>query len=125
MKNRIGLTIAVAGLLSIMISLPYYSGAYFLSVTMTILLNMTLAVSWDMMLRTGQLSFGIAGFFGIGSYVSIVAVSNFGVNNVVSIFLAAAFVAVIALALAFAILKLRGIYFAITTLALTMVFQSS
>ena len=48
MKNRIGLTIAVAGLLSIMISLPYYSGAYFLSVTMTILLNMTLAVSWDM-----------------------------------------------------------------------------
>ncbi|HOS52802.1 MAG TPA: branched-chain amino acid ABC transporter permease, partial [Fervidobacterium sp.] len=63
------------------------------------------------------------GFFGIGSYVSIVAVSNFGVNNVVSIFLAAAFVAVIALALAFAILKLRGIYFAITTLALTMVFS--
>ncbi len=123
MKNRTGLIIAVVGVLSVMISLPYYSGAYFLSVTMTILLNMTLAVSWDMMLRTGQLSFGIAGFFGIGSYVSIVAVSNFGVNNVVSIFLAAAFVAVIALALAFAILKLRGIYFAITTLALTMVFS--
>jgi len=107
----------------LLIFLPFYTGAYFLQVVMTILIYMTLSLSWDMMLRTGQLSFGVAGFFGVGAYVSIVSFANFGINPLISIFLAGGFMALIALALGFVVLKLRGIYFAITTLALTTVFS--
>ena len=42
--------------------LPVVTEAYFISVAITILTFMTLSISWDMMLRTGQLSFGTAGF---------------------------------------------------------------
>ncbi|PNR95965.1 branched-chain amino acid ABC transporter permease [Petrotoga sp. 9PWA.NaAc.5.4] len=107
----------------ILISLPFFTGAYFLHVLMTILIYMTLALSWDIMLRTGQLSFGIAGFFGVGAYASIITFSNFGFSPILSIFFAAGLVALIAAVLGFAVLKLREIYFAITTLALTMVFS--
>lgn len=107
----------------ILISLPFFTGAYFLHVLMTILIYMSLALSWDIMLRTGQLSFGIAGFFGVGAYASIITFSNFGFSPILSIFFAGGLVALIAAVLGFAVLKLREIYFAITTLALTMVFS--
>ncbi len=107
----------------IMILLPFFTGAYFLHVVMTILTYLTLALSWDIMLRTGQLSFGIAGFFGVGAYASIITFSQFGFNALFSILFAGGFVALIAFALGFLVLKLREIYFSIITLALTMVFS--
>lgn len=107
----------------ILIFLPFFTGAYFLQVLMTILIYMTLALSWDIMLRTGQLSFGTAGFFGVGAYASIITFSNFGFPPILSIFFAGGLVALIAAGLGFVVLKLREIYFAITTLALTMVFS--
>src|SRR5690554_8198712 len=48
-------------------SLPLYAGAYFLSVFNTIFVYMSLSLTWDMMLRTGQLSYGTAGKFGLGA----------------------------------------------------------
>lgn len=122
MKKILTPLIAIIAI-GLLIFLPFYTRAYFLHVVMTILIYMTLSLSWDMMLRTGQLSFGVAGFFGVGAYISIVSFANFGINPLVSIFLAGGFMAVIALALGFVVLKLRGIYFAITTLALTTVFS--
>jgi branched-chain amino acid transport system permease protein len=122
MKKILTPLIAIIAI-GLLIFLPFYTRAYFLHVVMTILIYMTLSLSWDMMLRTGQLSFGIAGFFGVGAYVSIVSFANFGINPLASIFLAGGFMALIALALGFVVLKLRGIYFAITTLALTTVFS--
>ncbi|HPZ29563.1 MAG TPA: branched-chain amino acid ABC transporter permease [Defluviitoga sp.] len=107
----------------LLIFLPYFIGAYLLHVLMTIFIYMTLALSWDMMLRTGQLSFGVAGFFGVGAYASIITCSRLGFNPLVSILFAGFFVALIALGLGFAVLKLRDIYFSITTLAITMVFS--
>jgi len=110
-------------LLIIAFTLPLYAGAYVMSVFNTILVFMALGLSWDMMLRTGQLSFGTAGFFGLGAYASVLIVTNMGFNPVVSLFVGAAFSGLIAFALGFIVLRLRQIYFAITTLALTHVFS--
>jgi ABC-type branched-subunit amino acid transport system permease subunit len=46
---------------------------------------MSLALTWDMMLRTGQLSYGTAGLFGLGAYASALLVAKAGVNPLVSI----------------------------------------
>ncbi|WP_448531767.1 branched-chain amino acid ABC transporter permease [Pseudothermotoga sp.] len=103
--------------------LPFFVGAYLIHVLTSIMIFLSLALSWDMMLRTGQLSFGIAGFFGLGAYASIIAVDDFSIDPLWSILVAAGFAALIALALGWIVLRLREIYFAITTLALSSVFM--
>lgn len=103
--------------------LPIVTEAYFISIAITILTFMTLALSWDMMLRTGQLSFGTAGFFGLGGYTGIIAAADFGVDPVIGIMLGGLVAGGIALILGMAILRLRGLYFAITTMALASVFM--
>jgi len=53
----------------IAITLPFFAGDYPLQVGRNIMMYMALAISWDMLLRSGQVSFGIAGMFGLGAYV--------------------------------------------------------
>ncbi len=110
-------------LTALAVVLPFFTGAYVLSIFISIFVFLSLSLSWDMMLRTGQLSFGTAGFFGIGAYASALAVANLGLNPILSIILGGLFSAIIAFALGFVVLRLREIYFAITTLALTHVFS--
>lgn len=119
MKNRAVLSLLVV----LAASLPLFMGPYFLSVFSTIFVFLSLSLSWDMMLRTGQLSFGTAGFFGLGAYASVLLVIKLGVNPILSILLGGVFSATLAFLLGFAILRLRAIYFSITTLALTSVFS--
>ncbi len=101
---------------------PLVSGAYTQQVAVTTLIYMTLALSWDMLLRSGQLSFGTAGFFGLGSYAAVLLFLNVGVNPITSILLGGVFAGVVALLVGLAVLRLRGMYFAITTLALASIF---
>jgi len=75
------------------------------------------------MLRTGQLSFGTAGFFGLGGYASALIVAQLGLNPILSLLVGAIFAGLVAFGLGFIVLRLRQIYFAITTLALTHVFS--
>src|SRR6056297_962843 len=110
-------------LIVIALTLPLYTGVYILHIFSSILIFLALSLSWDMMLRTGQLSFGTAGFFGLGAYASVLIVVNMGFNPILSLLIGAIFSGVIAFALGFIVLRLREIYFAITTLALTHVFS--
>ena len=103
--------------------MPFLAGGYLLQVSTTILIFMSLSISWDMMLRTGQLSFGNAGFFGLGAYASLLTVSFLNLNPILSIIFAGLFAALIAFIVGLGVLRLREIYFAITTLALAHVFQ--
>ncbi len=120
MKKKLVLFIIITG---VALFLPFFTGAYFLSIFTSIFVFLSLSLSWDMMLRTGQLSFGTAGFFGLGAYASALTVANLGLNPILSIILGGLFAAIIAFVLGFIVLRLRLIYFSITTLALTHVFS--
>jgi branched-chain amino acid transport system permease protein len=98
-------------------------GAYMLNVARSVITYMALAISWDMLLRSGQISFGIAGLFGLGSYASALGVLRGGMDPFISIIFAALFAGVVAFILGFGILRLRGMYFSITTLALMEIFR--
>ncbi|MDD2332818.1 MAG: branched-chain amino acid ABC transporter permease [Mesotoga sp.] len=115
--------ILVLILLAAAIALPLMTESYFITVAITILTFMSLALSWDMMLRTGQLSFGTAGFFGLGGYAGIIAVADSGVDPITGIIIAGLVAGIVSLVLGMAILRLRGLYFAITTMALASVFM--
>ena len=105
------------------IALPLFAGDYPLQVARNVMLYMALAVSWDMLLRSGQISFGIAGIFGLGSYASILAVVRGGMAPLLAIPFAALFSALAAFLLGFLILRLRHTYFSIVTLALGEIFR--
>jgi len=113
-----------AALFALMASLPLYTGSYFLHTVFIIMIYMSLALSWDMLVRTGQISFGIAGLFGVGSYAScILQAFNPGLNPLISIVFGAVVAGIVALLLGLATLKLRGMYFAIITLAMAEIFR--
>jgi branched-chain amino acid transport system permease protein len=122
MKNKTSYIVAAA-VAAVAIAFPAFLGAYPLNVARSVMTYMALAISWDMLLRSGQISFGIAGLFGLGSYASALAVLRGGMSPELSILFAAAFAGVMAFALGFMVLRLRAMYFSITTLALMEIFR--
>jgi branched-chain amino acid transport system permease protein len=93
------------------------------SIALTVLVYMTLAVSWDMLLRSGQISFGIAGFFGLGAYGSALSMLKLDIPQMLSIPVGALVSFVVAFFIGYLVLRLRGMYFAIVTLALSEIFR--
>jgi branched-chain amino acid transport system permease protein len=110
-------------LMTTVVALPLYGGTYLLSVSNLLLINMTLALSWSLLLRSGQLSLGISGFFGLGVYVAALSLIRAGLDPLVGIFLGGLISGVMALGIGAAVLHLRGMYFAIVTLALAEAFR--
>lgn len=83
-----------------------------------------LALSWDILARTGQLSLAHAAFYGAGAYTTAVVLKLAEWPLWAGIPLAGLIAAVLALALGFVTLRLHGIYFAIATLAFTEVLRA-
>ena len=83
-----------------------------------------LALSWDILARTGQLSLAHAAFFGAGAYTTAILAKldvlplwfGIGFGGIVA--------ALLALLLGSVTLRLRGIYFAIATLAFAEVLKA-
>lgn len=96
---------------------PFADNAYLLFLGNVMLMFMTLALSWDVVARTGQLSLAHAAFFGIGAYTVALGYKLAGLPPLVGLLLASLSSGVLALFLGVATLRLRGIYFSIATLA--------
>jgi branched-chain amino acid transport system permease protein len=122
MRSALRIVVPVLAL-GFAVLMPLWTGPYPLAVARSVLTYMALAVSWDMLLRSGQISFGIAGFFGLGAYAAALGVLRAGLSPLASILFAGLFAAVVALVLGWVILRLRAVYFSITTLALAEIFK--
>jgi branched-chain amino acid transport system permease protein len=109
--------------LIILLTLPSYTGVYLLNIMDMILLYLALALSWDMLVRSGHISFGMAGLFGVGGYAAVLMNINTGVNPLFCIVLGGLAAGVLAWLVGLAVLQLRGMYFAIVTLALAEIFR--
>jgi len=107
----------------IAISLPRFLGVYPLQMLNIILIYMALALSWDMLLRSGMMSLGVAGSCGIGGYTGVLCVTQLGLNPLVGILIGSGVAALIALLVGLSVLHLRAMYFAIVTLAVTEIFR--
>jgi branched-chain amino acid transport system permease protein len=102
---------------------PLLFGDYFQTVARIIFTYMALALTWDMLLRSGQISFGIAGFFGLGTYAAVILAMKAGVNPFAAMLAGGIFASILSFALGFLVLRLRAMYFSITTLALAEIFK--
>jgi len=99
--------------------LPYLISLYNLHISIYVLQNIIIAVSWNIVAMTGQMSFGTAGFFGIGAYTATFMWELFKFPTILNIFLGGFLAAVASLIFGLICLRMRGIYFAVTTLGLT------
>jgi len=112
--------VAGAALLAAAAALPFWlnrTQPYFLQLALNVLIVAVLALSWDLLARTGQLSLAHAAFFGLGAYTSALLTTRAGVPVVAGIVLGGLMATAVAAALGVLTLRLRGIYFAIATLA--------
>ncbi len=116
----LGLALVVALLAAL---LPLVAGPYPLAVARTVFIYMALALSWDILVRSGQISFGIAGFYGLGAYAAVLGSLRAALSPYVAILLAGVVAGLVAFILGFVILRLRHTYFSITTLALAEIFR--
>ncbi len=99
---------------------PRAATAYNTTLALTVLLTIVLATSWNILSGFGgYTSFGHAGFFGIGSYVGALLLFYERTSWVPAVILAGLATSLIALAIGYPTLRLRGPYFAITMLGLT------
>ena len=110
---------AMAIVLAVLVSLPWWGSDVVVQFGINALLLAVLAQGWNIIGGyTGYASFGNSVFYGLGSYGVAIAMVQwhlpFGVGLVFGVALAVAF----ALLLGVPVLRLRGHYFAIATLAL-------
>jgi branched-chain amino acid transport system permease protein len=109
-----GFLLAVAALLIPFLGSPGLADLAFRTCTLAII-----AISWNMMAGAGLISLGHSGFWGVGAYVSILAANRLGIPFLPSLFLGMIGGALIGAGLALITGRLRGIYFAIATLAMS------
>jgi len=78
-----------------------------------------LAISWNLAANAGLISLGHSTFWGLGSYTALLIANRLGLPFVTSLIPAAAIGALVGSGLAVITGRLRGIYFAVATLALS------
>jgi branched-chain amino acid transport system permease protein len=108
--------IFAAGVLTV-IALPYISDNYIVRIATFACMYSVLALSWNFIGGfAGYPSFATAAFFGLGAYAGALS-QRHGVPMVLAWFVASAVVAFFSAGLGYAILRLRGHYFAIGSIA--------
>ena len=84
-----------------------------------------MAVAWNILGGfTGYVNFGSAGFFALGAYTSIALSKALDPPMVVALLVAALLGGLVGLGTGYLTLRLRGVYFAIATLAMAIVFET-
>jgi branched-chain amino acid transport system permease protein len=91
----------------------------------TILQGVIMAVAWNILGGfTGYVNFGSAGFFAVGVYTSVSLNKAFGLPLPVTLIIAGVISGLLGLAAGYLTLRLKGVYFAIATLAVALVFET-
>ena len=114
------LTVAVVFALSRLVTNDYFFFAAYL-----VLQYIVLAIAWNILGGyTGYVNFGTAGFFAIGAYSSVVLHKTLGPPIPVLIVVGGVIAGLLGLGMGYLTLRLRGVFFAIATLALAVVLQT-
>jgi branched-chain amino acid transport system permease protein len=111
------LALVIASLVPLFVHSPFY-----LDLFVTILVNAALGMTFVLMLRTGLVSLGVAAFWGVGAYASVVLVTKLHLSFWVSLPASALITAGVALILSYPLIRSPGFTFAILTAVIGMLF---
>jgi len=111
--------IALALLLAACLSLPLLvHDEFFVHSAIMVLYFAYLASAWNLMCGyVGQISFGHSVFSGVGGYCSVLLLTGMGLSPWLGMLVGGVASAILAVAIGFPTMRLRGPYFALTTIA--------
>jgi branched-chain amino acid transport system permease protein len=102
-----------------------YENQFFFFAGYSILQATIMATAWNILGGfTGYVNFGSAGFFAIGAYTSVALHKALEPSMLVLLLVAAVLGGLVGLGTGYLTLRLRGVYFAIATLAMAIVFET-
>jgi branched-chain amino acid transport system permease protein len=105
-------------LLVVVITMPLYAGRYYLDLGILVLTYVMLGWGLNIVVGlAGLLDLGYAAFYAIGAYSFAIASTSFGLGFWTCLPIAGLFAALFGVLLGFPVLRLRGDYLAIVTLA--------
>lgn len=79
--------------------------------------------AWGIVAQTGQLSFGHAAYIGIGAYTSTILFSQYSVSPWIGMVVGGCVAVIFGAIIGFPTLRLRGVYFALATLAFAFILK--
>ncbi len=121
---RIALVIGAIAAIVYPIPLQLQGTTYYQTVGFLVLVNAMLGVGWNVIGGwAGQFDFGPQVFFAVGAYTSALLYVKLGVDAWLGLPVAAAVAALICVVLTYPLTRLRGHYFAISTVAIWMIAQ--
>jgi branched-chain amino acid transport system permease protein len=106
------------------IPLMPFANAYIVGLVVRVLLFIALGQAWNVIAGIGgQMSLGHGVFFGIGAYVTGLLFNDAGLTPWIGMWLAAIVAGVVALIVGAITFRLRGIYFALATVVISLGFE--
>jgi len=122
MSNRLFAVVAFAIALAIAAASQLIANEYFFSAAYTVLLYVILATAWNILGGyTGYVNFGSAAFFAIGAYTTVALYYAFKLPLLFTVPAGTAVAGLAGLGLGYLTLRLRGVFFAIASLAMAVV----
>ena len=122
MKFWIGAAIVFAALVAVTATVEY---EYFFFAGYTVLMFIVLATAWNILGGyAGYVNFGTPAFFGLGAYSAAVLYKATAAPLVAQIALAALMAGALGFGAGMLTLRLRGIFFAIATIAVTVIMET-
>ncbi|MEW6034066.1 MAG: branched-chain amino acid ABC transporter permease [Chloroflexota bacterium] len=101
---------------------PLFANRYYLDIAIIIGIHTMVTVGLCLLMGyTGQISLGQAAFYGMGAYFSAILSKTYGVSPWAAMFIGAAVTGGFAYSIGIAVLRLRGNYLAMATLALGII----
>lgn len=125
MTNRTFFLLAAAFVLLVFGLSRLVTNDYFFFAGYIVLQFVAMATAWNILGGyAGYVNFGVAGFFALGAYTSVVLYKLLDPPVVLSIAAGGIVAGIVGLAMGYLTLRIRGIFFAIATLALAIVMQT-
>jgi branched-chain amino acid transport system permease protein len=123
MRRKAGALILVVALVGLSLLVPQLGGDYYVHILALVFTNVILAASLRPSLTCGQLNIGHSGFMSIGAYTSALLAKDLAVPFGVSLLCGALLAAAVGLVIGYPALRLRGVYFAMVTVAFVEVIR--
>jgi branched-chain amino acid transport system permease protein len=122
MSNRAFALVAFVIALAIVAASQLVHNEYFFSAAYTVLQFVILATAWNILGGyTGYVNFGSAAFFAVGAYSTVFLYKAFQPPLIVMILTGTLVAGMLGLGLGYLTLRLRGVFFAIASLAMAVV----
>lgn len=124
MRNwRIMVWLLISGLLALLVAIPLAVDTYVVYLLTLVFINIMLATSLRLSLIVGQLNISHSGFMAIGAYTSALLVMHLKVPFLLGLLCGGMLAMVISLLIGYPALRLRGVYFALVTVAFVEVIR--